>query len=166
MASTSPTPDLPDLPPEQIEFTAQKAELEADCVGAILHLLGLAKRSGPPADLPIEFLANLRVYWRLFSWETAGITLHQKAGLPTSQDALRILFRHFKTGRETCSTLHNGLYDAVFGLLVNNFAWTGQQDLQATIQLDFPDEDRLVEAMARFLWSQRHTLSTPQGLTP
>jgi hypothetical protein len=166
MASTFQTLDLSAFPPELVQFATQEAKRDAVRAGAFLYALGIAKRPGPPVELPADFLLNLGALLRLLEWERNGISVHQEAGLSAAKAAEQEMLQRMvsRIGKKPKPDLW--LSNAVFGLLIENFAWTAQQNLQADIQLDFPDEDALVEAMAQFLWSQRTSPSTQQGCTP
>jgi hypothetical protein len=162
MANPLATPDLSQLPTELLRHVTEEAERDAGRTGAFLGAVGLGPPDGGVRRLPGDLLLNLGAALRLLSWEQAGLAIHREAGLPAARDAIRQVFLDAvpAAGRE--SQPGPWLGEAVLRLSVERFAWAGRRELQAEVLLDFPDEDALVEAMARFLWDHRHTPTAEQ----
>jgi hypothetical protein len=155
MAMTCDASEPPQYPPELVQFVTEGAAWEADAAVLFLKTVGLAPQPGKLCRLPADFLLNLGAAMRLLVWEQAGITAHIEAGLPP---ALEATGRVFLEATQQPSREHRPnpwLSLAVFRLTVDLFAWTGRRNLRAEIRLEFPDEDALVEALARFLWDHR-----------
>ena len=156
--------DLSLLPPELIRSVAEDAASDADRAAFFLSEVGLALLPGQARRLPAHFLLDLGAAMRLLIWEQAGLTIHLEAGLPCAREATLQVFREAlpEAGGST-----SWLAQAVFRLSVDRLAWSGRRDLDADILLDMPDEDALVEVMARFLWANRHAdLETARGVKP
>lgn len=154
-----PTPPASAVcPPELIALVVEQATRDAELVCHILTSVGLAPPPGGVRCLPADFLRELGAAVRLLHWETAGLTIHLEAGLPAAGDAIRQVFRD-AVGRlkdPSAPAPDLALSRAVRRLTFDRLAWTGPADLRAEIVLDAPDEDVLVEAMARILWDRRH----------
>jgi hypothetical protein len=163
MAPTLETDDLNRLPPELVRSVANEAARDAVRAASFLDAVGLTPPPGGVLQLPANFLLNLGAAMRLLAWEVAGVVVHLEAGLPPARDAIHRVFRETvrESGYGDCTSPWLSL--AVLQLSVERFAWTALRDLRADILLDFPDEDALVEAMARFLWDRRHDLQSGDG---
>jgi hypothetical protein len=158
MAPTDSCAGLAAFPPELITRALEQAVRDADLTAHILTHVGLGPPPGEVRHLPATFLLELGAACRLLAWEVAGLTFHCQAGLPSARDALRDAFRDAAARAADPSAPDPGpaLSRAVFALTVDRLAWTGPAYLRAEVLLDTPDEDALVEAMARFLWDHRH----------
>lgn len=155
-------PRIPDYPPALVAAIAGEAARNADRVGQFLHALGLVPQKGqPPLALPRKFLLGLAAALRLLDWEIQGFHVHLDAGLPSAREALVRVFRAvFAAGS---LEYHVDLRRHVLGLFIERFAWNGRAELDADFALGDVNEDELVEALADFLWSQRHALlATPR----
>ena len=157
MAPTDSSAGLLAFPPELISRVVEQAVGDADLTARILTRVGLGPPPGEVRRLPATFLFELGAACRLLAWEVAGLTLHREAGLPSARDALRAAFREAAALAANPSAPDPGpsLSPAVLALAIDRLAWAGPAYLRAEILLDTPDEDALVEAMARFLWDRR-----------
>ena len=146
--------DLSLLPSELLLAVAEGAERDAGRVIEFLAGVGLAPEAGQVRRLPADLLLDLGAALRMLSWEYAGFAAHLEAGLPhrAGCDPPRLPRRR---GRRNPPPARR-LCEAVFRLAVDRFAWAGHRDVKAEVLLDVPDEDALVEAMARYLWDHRH----------
>jgi hypothetical protein len=143
-------------PPELIARFAEQAAGDADMTIHFLGLVGLTPSPGETLELPRDFLLELGAAMRLLSWERDGLVVHE-SGLPTGRDAF---LQAFSSLLDTIQDLSSpapasSLHRDVFRVTFERLAWVGPRDLHAEIVLDLPDEDALVEAMARFLWDRR-----------
>ena len=141
-------------PPEILTRVAEQAAGEADMVAQFLDAVGIVSQDGEALRLPIVFLLELGAAMRLLTWEEAGLDL-RGAGLPTSREAILRAFRDAASRPDGPAPPMTPLCRQVFGFGIERMAWAGPRELDAEILLDFPDEDALVEAMARFLWDRR-----------
>jgi len=148
---------LAPYPPELIERVADQAARDAHLTANLLDEAGLAPLPGGVRSFPAEFLLELGAAARLLAWESAGLELHRQAGLPAARDAIGMAFRDAARRLADPAAIAPGqpLSRAVFRLTLERLAWVGPRDLRAEILLDAPDEDALVEALARFLWDRR-----------
>jgi hypothetical protein len=158
MAPTDNCAGLAAFPPELITRVVEQAVSDADLTAHILTLVGLGPPPGEVRRLPATFLLELGAACRLLAWEVAGLTLHRQAGLPSAQDAFRDAFLDDAARLADPSAPDPGpsLTRDVLALTIDRLAWAGPAYFRAEVLLDTPDEDALVEAMARFLWDHRH----------
>jgi hypothetical protein len=156
MAIVKDTCDLSQFPLELIDAVAANAASDADHLVVFMKALGLWSSTCGVSHLPREFLLNLGACMRLTAWEFSGVTVHRDAGLPSALEAICQVFQEFNRNAERQQDPNLQLSHDVFRLSIERFGWTGQSDLQAEIVLDFPDEDVLVDTLARVLWNTRH----------
>lgn len=157
MASTDLAATLSAFPPELISRVVEQAAQDAALVPPFLKAFGIVSAEGKPLSLPADFLREFAAATRLCVWEQQGLTLHQEAGLPSAGHAFQRVFRE-ATARELdplAPAPTSSLSLAVLKLTIESLAWAGPLYLNAEILLGMPDEDTLVEAMARLLWAQR-----------
>jgi hypothetical protein len=149
---------LQEYPAELIKYAADEAERDAEDVAAFLGAAGLAPPSGETRGFPPGVLLDLGAVVRLRRWEAAGHAVHIEAGLPTAGAALNHLINTLVavTTNPTALRVAGQLSRAVFDLTVTRFAWTARSELGSDIVLHADDEEMLVDAVARFLWSHRH----------
>jgi len=152
-------------PPDLVQAIALAAERDADCVGYLLDALAKTTAGSwlatEPVRLPRDFLLGLGASFRLTLWEAAGIQVHRDAGLPSARDAFLDVFRSFTDPAAASRT--DGLWFRVCLLSVKYLAWTGPQDLSAELTLGDmkeDEEDALVNAVAKLLWTHRHDSTT------
>jgi len=149
-------------PPELIARVAEQAARDADLTADFLMVVGLSSPAGTNGLLPSDFLLQLGSAMRLLAWEVDWLDLHE-SGLPTAQDAILEVFQDATRRLHDPSAPAPSRAQAVFRLTVDRLAWVGPRDLHAEILLDFPDEETLVETMARFLWDQREAAHADDG---
>lgn len=106
---------------------------------------------------PGNFL-DLGAYLQLVAWESAGLTSHVDAGLPSADAAARQVAMRMRQGGATPeSTLSN----QVLGFLFTHCAWQGKEILSSDIALKMDaEDDALLDAIANLVWQNRHTAST------
>jgi hypothetical protein len=94
---------------------------------------------------------------RLKKWEDQGIFIHFEAGLPDSTklwvDLLTLIFKNAVADIQVFAV---GLSAWVLELATTRLAWNGMRLIGADMVLGDLDEDSSVEAIAQFLWANRH----------
>jgi hypothetical protein len=144
-------------PGEQVRFAAAGAAEEAESATTFLASAGLAPPAGETRGLPRGILLDIGGMVRLRAWEAAGLDAHRRAGLMTADEALEhiidVLTRAAADPAELARA--GALGRAVFDLRMSRFAWAGPMEYQADIALDTPDEEALIDALAKFLWGSR-----------
>jgi len=147
-----------DCPAELVRYVTDAAGQEAADVIALLRAAGLAPPPGEVREFPPEVLLALGAVARLRRWEAGGHIVHLQCGLPTADGAFVHLIHTLESAATNRTTLTNlgRLTRAVHDLSVSRFAWTARAEFDADIALDTGDEDALVEALAQFLWANRH----------
>ena len=155
MAATATDATLSTLHPNLIVAVRAEAARSADRVGEFLR--GVADRGVEIPPLARDTLLELAAALTLAAWEGGGLELHREAGLPPARVAVRYALA---TVLPTVHALDPGLIVLVVGLFADRMAWHAREDLAADVTLDAPDEDALIEHLARFLWDRRHTHQT------
>jgi len=84
------------------------------------------------------------------------VASHCTGDQQTSQDDQEV-FRRINSDDEPASG-EQPLSMLVVKLFIDRFAWHAKIEWRADVVLDFLDEDAAVEAIAEFLWRNRHTL--------
>jgi hypothetical protein len=130
-----------------------QAIIDADLTIALLRAIGITPEPDKPITLPASLLLDLGAAMRIRAWESDGID-PRRLGLPAAKDALRRVLRDGEA-RAHNSTSAPSLSPAVLRAAGELLAWAGPSDLGADLLLDYPDEDKLVEAIARYLWERR-----------
>jgi hypothetical protein len=144
-------PTLSAFHPDLIAAVRAEAARSADRVAEFLHDLAARGVEVPPLDR--DTLLELAAALTLAAWEGSGLGLHRDVGLPPARIAVRYALA---TVLPTVRRLDPGLIAHVIGLFAERMAWHARAELDADVALDAPDEDALVELMARFLWERRH----------
>jgi len=168
------SPDIaPELvkqyPPELIQFVTDEAQRDANDVAEFLSKAGLAPEEGHTRELLAGTLLDLGGFVRLRRWERSGCWVHQKAGLPSADEAMKWVIATLVAAADNPQNLSRAgvIGRTVFEVMLTHFAWAGRSELDADIQIDLEDEDCLVEVMAQFLMVHRHRLPpTDQELMP
>jgi hypothetical protein len=146
------------LPVELEAALVRDAERDADGVVALLDALGF-RRPGdgePPVRLPAQFLLGLGLAVRLFSWESKGLRVHLDAGVAPAKDVLRdVVRRTAQLGPCETDADVASLRMKVLCLSVQRFAWAGPAVLGADVVVGDPDEELLLDALARLCWASR-----------
>jgi hypothetical protein len=143
-------------PAELIGFAAAGAAEEAEWVIAFLTSAGLAPAPGETRGFPAGILLDLGGMVRVRAWEAAGIDAH-RANLMSADEALGHIIDVLVQAAANPAALAcaGRLGRAVFDLRMSRFAWAGPTEFQADVELDAPDEEALINALADFLWSSR-----------
>jgi hypothetical protein len=161
MAAIQPAFSLDDFPAEMLTAVAVDAARDAERVGHFLDHLGLGATPEKPRPMPAGFLLYLGAALRLLAWEVQGFYFHRSAGLPDARQAIREAFLSLHDPKADPSEL--GI--AAMRLSVERFAWHGQPELQADVALDDLVDDAALDALAEYLWANRHAgavMSSPQ----
>jgi hypothetical protein len=162
MAANPPAFSVTDFPADMVSAVALDASRDADRVGFFLEQLGLGATPDKPLQLPAGFLLSLGAALRLLNWEAQGFFIHREAGLPDAQQAIRDAF----------SSINDPDADptdrcvAVMSLSVERFAWHGPRDLAADVALDDLSPDAALDALAAYLWANRHAGPAVAGPQP
>ena len=158
-----------DFPPELVQAVACEAAEDADRVGLFLRELndGLARRGQTlPRRLPAGLLLGLGAALRLLVWEGTGSRAHLPADLPQAMGAIRDLFAALGKRPASLEALARELVLRVLQVRVENFAWQGRAAWGADLVLGGAEEDALVDALADFLWANRHAPGAQGGEQP
>lgn len=157
MVADIPPDILALFPAEQAHYAADQAACDADRVVAHLTAVGLADRPGQNCKLPPGILLDLGAILRMRAWETAGLTVHRDAGLPSAEDAMEILIDTlFEAARNSAALARTGILARdVFRVAMTRFAWSGPVEMNAEVALHIPNEDALIDALAQLLWANR-----------
>ncbi len=152
--------------PDFISAVEALAASEADAVGRLIA--GLKSRSRSDSGslfelfLPPEFLLALGLALRFQSWELSQIRCHLNAGLPSGAETLIFAIRIFhepELGKRV-----QDLSITSLGLFQKHFVWRAKTELQVDLGFQDSFDDDQLDAIAEFLWSNRHALQT-QGET-
>jgi len=152
---------LETYPPELVARVAGQAARDADLTADFLRGVGLAPLV-EAGRLPAGLLLQLGAAMRLMAFEAEGLdpTRH---GMPSAEEAILGAFRDATRRLDDPSTPPATVGRDVFLFSVARLAWAGPREMHAEVLLDVPDEDTLVEAMARFLWDRRMDVSPGEG---
>ncbi len=132
---------------------AIEAEADADRVAALMLAMGYNLTPSKPLVMDRELLLFYGAVLRLYSWETAGITIHRDRGLPPACEILTNAARALvEEGKRPDGTR---LAMLVMNMFIDKFAWNGRQHLDAHVILDSLDEDMALDALAELLWRRR-----------
>jgi hypothetical protein len=147
------------------EAVAKRAHFVASFVvhllDAVYDRAGIDAATARSCPLPAGFLLDLGAVIQLALWEDAGLTVHIEAGLPTSDVAAKELERRAKLGPSAFATVTRlDLWFKVKEIWAEHFAWQGEEMFGAEIALARIDDDVLVNALADFLWRNRHIALT------
>src|SRR4051812_4778876 len=145
-----------EFPTDLVDRVVGQAAEDADRVAGLLGAMGLAPPPGEVRRVPAEFLLDLGAASRLIAWEAQGLTMHIEAGLPSAKQALLDALQNFLKRRSDPSAPHSSLGADLLAFVVQRLAWRGPACLGAEILLDVPDEDVLIDAVARILWRGCH----------
>jgi hypothetical protein len=148
--------------PDLIAAVRDEASRAAQRVAEFLQ--GFEDRGIEVPPLDRDTLLELAAALTLAAWEGNGIEVHLQAKLPAARIAIRYALA---TILPTVRRVDPLLISSVVRLFVDHMAWGAREELGADVALDAPDEDALIERLARFLWDRRHahhqadTESTP-----
>ncbi len=135
---------------------------DANLVGSFLNLLSETPAwnwaVNSPLRLPVDFLLVLGAALRLGLWEMIGIQLHRDAGMPPAREIIIDVLQSATNPEAAARTAQ--LPSRVLALSIEHFAWAGRLELKADVIVDPADEDMVLEALADFIWNNRHLGST------
>jgi hypothetical protein len=155
------TPSLdPTLPAELLAAITREAIQDADDVAALLAALGFQRPSPEtPLPLPAPLLLGLGAAVRSLRWEAQGVRLHIERGMPTGDAAVREVFRRAAAdgGSGSDGRFERELCRDVLRLAASHFAWEGPEALGTDVVLGEVEDERLLDAVARMIWAQRHS---------
>jgi len=147
-------------PPELVARVIEQAVRDANRSADFMEYVGLLL--GKTRPLSLEFWLSLGAGMHLLEWEVDGVDV-SGYGLPSAQDAIIQAFQDEANPVRRPDYIPLAIADAVFHVFVTQLAWSGPWFLHASIALDSPDEDELVEAMARHLWGRRKAVRHDHG---
>ena len=147
-----------------IQAVARNAEHQAILVAAFLNQVDpLLKRDGLPSvatGFPAGYLLELGAALTLGYWNRKGLLAFLPSDLPAYADAVAELKSCAVIGRfQLLDCIASHLVRQVRQTWLERFAWEAPNLLQADFVLGDVDEDVLVEAVAEFLWVNRHKCS-------
>lgn len=151
MPAAATPPTLSALHPDLIAAVRAEAARSADRVAEFIRDLAARGVEVPPLDRGT--LLELAAALTLAVWEGSGLDLHRDAGLPPARLAVRYALA---TVLPSVRRLDPMLIAHVVGLFAERMAWHAREELGADVVLDAPDEDALIELMARVAWERRH----------
>jgi hypothetical protein len=152
-----------DVPIELVEAVAQEAAVDADRVVLFLRRLGITSSEEKPVHLPGWLLLGLGAALRLLVWERNGTRSLLNANLPPAREAIRDLFSTATDRPAQLEPLAQELTMRIFRVRIDQMAWHGRSLWDADLVLGEAEEDLLVDALAGFLWQNRHALDNPEG---
>ncbi len=143
------------IPPstELLASVVARAQADAD---AVIRFLRAADPAPPPGEVrgyPPSFLLDLAAGLRLASWERTGLTIQFNADLPNSLEATRNAFRIL--AESDPGPGNPRLIDRLEHLALKRLAWAGPGTIRADVAFGTPDEDALVDALAKIFWERR-----------
>jgi len=141
MAAIQPSPSVAGLPPDCVAFVASEAARDADVTTFFLGTLGFQPSPGKVVPLPARFLLHLGAALRLLRWE-AFLSARDPHADP----------------KDFCV--------AVLRLTVERFAWAGHTVLAADVAVDELADEQALEALAEYLWANRHATGVAAGSQP
>src|SRR4029079_12650299 len=100
-----------------------------------------------------HYLLHLGAALRLLIWECRGFYFHRLAGLPSAEEAIDNALQARAPSEASKSTR---FCEAVLGVAIAHFSWHGLSELNTYIALDPLDTDHSIDALAEFLWANRH----------
>ncbi|MCA9054882.1 MAG: hypothetical protein KDA75_13665 [Planctomycetaceae bacterium] len=164
MAATALATDSHGFPAAKVRAIQRTAEAHADLVADELDKLGSVPGADSGGVFPAAFLLELAAILQLLAWERAGLTAHIEAGLPSFDAARHELRDRRQRGHwDTEPVGQTLLFGRVLPFLLNAFAWDGPELLQADVLLNDADDDTELDAIAEFLFANRHTLGQILG---
>jgi hypothetical protein len=147
-----------ELPDPMVRAIIRSSEFQADLVAAVIEASELFKSKliQVSAACLLEFAALLQIWF----WDHQGLRPQLPADLPTYQEAAASFAARAAKGDAGFEGANASLLGLkVIQVVMDQFAWEGQDYLQADVVLRTIDEDQLIEAIADLLWNKRHQLS-------
>lgn len=144
------------IPYDQFVAVVRNAEYQADLTAATLREMGFALDG---LRMPGNFLLELAAVVQLRVWENRGLMPYLKPGLPSAQAASQELAERAAKGMTEFQGENAApLSLQVFKVWIEQFAWNGQELLQADVLVGDVDEKEFAKILAEFLWTYRHQL--------
>jgi hypothetical protein len=147
---------VPGVHPDAIAAVVAQAEHDAELVIAYVDRLRRLGILGPSDGLPGKYLIALGQALRLREWEELGIRAHLEAGLPSARNAMIAAIQTLRVPGGDDPTLSLEL----LRLTIRDFAWHGRLDWNAAVALGPLDDDAALDAVAEFLYRNRHAGAT------
>ncbi|MCI0334112.1 MAG: hypothetical protein L0228_12915 [Planctomycetes bacterium] len=152
------------LPEEYVQSLKSQAERGAARVAEFLRRFGVSGTKESPIALPAEMLLGLDLALRFQVWELNAITAHLDAGLPSSDQVLKRVMSLLE-GNELREYVQN-LDSRAIQILREQFVWQASGDHSADFAIVTDgNEDAFLDALADFLWANRHNLTTSKDAT-
>jgi hypothetical protein len=153
--------DTPEGPIEVHELVVQAvvrhAEFQAQVVAVALRAMGHVPESGQACSFPAGFLLELAAIAQIKQWEMDGLREFIDADLPTFAEAAADLHARAVASPADFDAVANlALSGRVVEIWYERFAWDAPDLLQAEFLVDRIDDNALVNAFAKLLWSLRH----------
>ncbi|MDB5387696.1 MAG: hypothetical protein JWM11_3342 [Planctomycetaceae bacterium] len=145
---------------EFVEAVKALAETEATGVAQLLDAWHLRSQSASeaPFDLSPEFLLAVAISLRFKIWELNNHRWHLDAGLPSSDEILTRALQPVL--REDLGTLTHHLHVTSLQIFQDHFVWYVKAQSQVNLTFDDSLDDEHLDAIADFLWNNRHALRT------
>jgi hypothetical protein len=158
------SPQTASAPNELIAVVARGGERTAESTIELLTMLGFPRPgAGEHYRLTAAFLAGLGIALRLHAWEMAGLHVHRDAGLPRARELLDEVIKHTVASKaDTGDGFVRSLLPKFLEVTKKRLAWGGKPLLGADVVLGNPDEDALLDALARLCWACREGRSSEQ----
>ncbi|MDB5337361.1 MAG: hypothetical protein JWN70_2980 [Planctomycetaceae bacterium] len=151
---------ITDIHPEFLTALIVSASNEADGVYHLLSLWDIKTRSESGALVPKqfsrEFLLAAGVAIRFKVWEMNKTYFHLDAGLPSCSELL-VKALQLQSGSELAQ-LAEMLNMASLRLFHDHFVWLAKNELQVDLGFQDPLNDDQLDAIADFIWNNRHIL--------
>ncbi|MEX0792201.1 MAG: hypothetical protein WD045_03645 [Pirellulaceae bacterium] len=147
-----------EIPDELIRALTEFAEQKEAAVAEILQRVGFAPDVDPP--LPRALLLELGAMMMFASWEDQGLDQHLRAYFPAIEAATQEFGRRCREGDQAFSDPSDVPSSRLaIRIFVQHFAWEAKDHLGAAMLVKAGEDDRLVDALANFLWENRYQLS-------
>ncbi len=149
-------------------FTLAMAAQDADAVASYLKHIGLApdpEKGQDVVKLPAPFLLGLGLLFRLESWAQETGMLQDPNGVPLS-DIVHGALIAMPTDLANATTVVATAMRAAHRVILDSCAWNAQTEFDCQVSLgdlDNLDDDEYINALAQFLWDNRHQLELHEG---
>ena len=160
-----------------IEAIIRNARYKAQLAAAFLEAQGFRPKKERVCSPSVEaensptrmraqgFLLNLGAALQLASWERAGLRSELPADLPTSSEAFQNLVPPQVLGSSDGAPVTPDLSMKVFKTWLQLFSRSSRATLNTDVLLPTKavSEDELLDALADFLWANRHLADVKEG---
>ncbi len=149
-------------------FSVAMAEQDADAVAAYLAHIGIAPSTATGQEavaLPAAFLLGLALLFRLGLWAENNVNPTDANGVALIDVVRAALIAMPKDMANATNTVASAMRSA-HGLILDSCAWNAQTEFDCQValdDLDNLDDDEYVNALAQFLWDNRHQLKRHEG---